>query len=129
MLEELCVRYEAQGLIRSKTTLRQIWQMGFRQRAFDYNGQVASVHVPVQLAEEIDSEAAFIQRAESGFVYAVINAGLEIDKAELASILLNDPDQTDYIDSLARRPGGRGQIVLDEDRYTLPSHNTVPFVG
>ncbi|MCB0147663.1 MAG: NYN domain-containing protein, partial [Caldilineaceae bacterium] len=28
LLEELCERYETQGLIRSKTTLRQIWQMG-----------------------------------------------------------------------------------------------------
>src|SRR5262245_864092 len=27
LLEELCLRYEAQGMIRSKTTLRQIWQM------------------------------------------------------------------------------------------------------
>ena len=97
LLEELCLRYEDQGMIRSKTTLRQIWQMGFRQRAFDYNGQIASVHVPVRLAEEIDSEAAFVQRAESGFVYAVINAGLEIDRAELAAILLNDREQEDYI--------------------------------
>ena len=87
LLEELCNRYEAQGLIRSKTMLRQIWQMGFRQRAFDYHGEVASVHVPVWLAQEIDSEAAFVQRAESGFVYAVINAGLELDQYELAAIL------------------------------------------
>ncbi len=127
MLEELRVRYEAQGLIRSKTTLRQIWQMGFRQRAFDYDGQVASVHVPVQLAEEIDSEAALIQRAESGFVYAVINAGFEIDPGELASILLNDPDQTDYIDTLLEDLEDRGQILASDDRYSLPGHNTVPF--
>ena len=127
LLEELRVRYEAQGLIRSKTTLRQIWQMGFRQRAFDYDGQVASVHVPVQLAEEIDSEAALIQRAESGFVYAVINAGFEIDPGELASILLNDPDQTDYIDTLLEDLENRGQILASDDRYSLPGHNTVPF--
>ena len=94
------MRYETQGLIRSKTTLRQIWQMGFRQHAFDYGDQVASVHVPVKMADEIDSEAAFVQRAESGFVYAVINAGLEIDANELAMILLNDRDQVDYIQSL-----------------------------
>ena len=127
LLEELRLRYEAQGLIRSKTTLRQIWQMGFRQRAFDYNGQVASVHVPVQLAEEIDSEAALIKRAESGFVYAVINAGIEIDHKELASILLNDPDQTDYIESLLVDLEEREQIMVEDDRFTLPSHNTVPF--
>ena len=41
LLDELCIRYEAAGLARSKTMLRQIWQMGFRQRAFDYGEQVA----------------------------------------------------------------------------------------
>ncbi len=128
LLEELCLRYEDQGMIRSKTTLRQIWQMGFRQRAFDYNGQIASVHVPVRLAEEIDSEAAFVQRAESGFVYAVINAGLEIDRAELAAILLNDREQEDYIQSLLDDLEKRGQILYAEGRYSLPGHSTVPFV-
>jgi len=127
LLEEICSRYEAQGLIRSKTMLRQIWQMGFRQRAFDYHGQVASVHVPVWLAEEIDSEATFVHRAESGFVYAVINAGLEIDKSELAAILLNDPDQTDYIDSLLRDLEVRGLILDQEGRYAMPGHHVIPF--
>ncbi|MGL4651058.1 MAG: NYN domain-containing protein, partial [Caldilineaceae bacterium] len=93
LLDELCNRYEAGGLVRSKTLLRQIWQMGFRQRAFEYGEQVASVHVPVWLAEGIDSEAAFVARAESGFVFAVLNAGLEIDKGEMASILVNDAEQ------------------------------------
>lgn len=127
LLEEICSRYEAQGLIRSKTMLRQIWQMGFRQRAFDYHGQVASVHVPVWLAEEIDSEATFVHRAESGFVYAVINAGLEIDKSELAAILLSDPDQTDYIDSLLKDLEVRGLILAQEGRYAMPGHHVIPF--
>ena len=124
LLDALCERYEGQGLIRSKTTLRQIWQMGFRQRTFDYNGEVASVHTPVQLAEDIDSEAAFVQRAESGFVYAVINAGLEIDKSELAMILLNDPDQTDYIDSLLEDLDQQSLITDEDGRYTLPGGNS-----
>jgi len=128
LLEELCLRYEAQGLIRSKTTLRQIWQMGFRQRAFDYGEQVASVHVPVRLAPEIDSEAAFVQRAESGFVYAVINAGLEIDKEELGMILLNDRDQQDYIQSLLDDLEARAQIARQDGRYALPGHSAIPFV-
>lgn len=127
LLEELCLRYEAQGLIRSKTTLRQIWQMGFRQRAFDYGDQVASVHVPVSLAAEIDSEAAFVQRAESGFVYAVINAGLEIDKQELALILLNDRDQEDYIQSLLEDLEARELVTWQDGRYVLPGHSAIPF--
>ena len=128
LLEVLCNRYEAQGLIRSKTTLRQIWQMGFRQRAFDYKGEVASVHVPVWLAPEIDSEAAFVHRAESGFVYAVINAGLEIDKAELASILLHDRDQTEYIQSLITELEERELVTpCGDNRYRLPGQSTIPF--
>jgi uncharacterized LabA/DUF88 family protein len=127
LLEELCLRYESQALIRSKTTLRQIWQMGFRQRAFDYGGEIASVHVPVALAPEIDSEAAFVHRAESGFVYAVINAGLEIDKAELAMILLNDRDQTDYIQSLLDDLETRSLITCPDGRYMLPGHSAIPF--
>jgi uncharacterized LabA/DUF88 family protein len=127
LLEQLCNRYEAQGLIRSKTMLRQVWQMGFRQRTFDYQGQVASVHVPVWLADEIDSEATFVHRAEAGFVYAVINAGLEIDKSELAAILLNDPDQTDYVQSLLDDLEERDLILAQEGRYGLPGHHVIPF--
>ncbi len=127
LLEELTQLYEAQDLIRSKTTLRQIWQMGFRQRAFDYRGAIASVHVPVWLTEEIDSEAAFIHRSESGFVYAVVNAGLSVDEAELAAILLNDTEQVDYITSLLADLVERGLIIQREGQYSLPGHSEVPF--
>jgi hypothetical protein len=128
LLEELRERYEAHGLIRSKTALRQIWQMGFRQRAFDYKGgQTTSFHVPVWLAEDIDSEATFVRRAESGFVYAVVNAGLEIDKAELASILLSDRRQTDYIGTLLDDLTTRGRILREGGRYHLPGRGIIPF--
>jgi hypothetical protein len=101
--------------------------MGFRQRAFDYRDQVASVHVPVWLGEEIDSEAAFVQRAESGFVYAVINAGLDIDKNELAMILLNDNEHFEYIEDLLKDLEGRGLVIEVEGRYMLPGQSSIPF--
>lgn len=131
LLDELCIRYEAQGLIRSKTMLRQIWQMGFRQRTFEYGDQVASVHVPVSLAEGIDSEATFVRRAESGFVYAVLNAGLEVEQSELAAILLNDSEQVDYIQSLLDDLAERDLITWSEndERYTLPGQSTIPFAN
>ncbi len=129
LLEELCNRYEAQGLLRSKTMLRQIWQMGFRQRTFDYHGEVASVHVPVWLDDEIDSEATFVHRAESGFVYAVVNAGLEIDNSELAAILLNDADQVDYVQSLLDDLVSRDLITDLGGRYGLPGHHVIPFTN
>ncbi len=127
LLDELRERYEAQGLIRSKTALRQIWQLGFSQHAFDFNGPGASMHTPVRLAPEMNSEAAFVRRAESGFVYAVIHAGLEIDQAELAGVLLNDRTQDDYVQSLLDDLEQRGLIVRVKGRYTLPGQGTIPF--
>ncbi len=127
LLDELCNRYDALGIVRSKTMLRQIWQMGFRQRAFDYGEQVASVHVPVRMDPEIDSEAAFISRAESGFVYAVLNAGLEIDKGELASILLNDAEQQEYITNLLDDLEKRSMIEQQDEHYSLPGQSVIPF--
>ena len=127
LLETLRERYEQQGFGRSKTMLRHIWQMGFRQRAFDYGDQPASVRTPVWLAPDITSESAFVRRAESGFVYAVIHAGLEVDPAELAAILVNDRDQADYIQTLLNELEARGLIVRDNGRYRLPGHSVVPF--
>ncbi len=129
LLDELCNRYEAAGMVRSKTMLRQIWQMGFRQRGFEYGDQVASVHVPVWLADGIDSEATFVARAESGFVFAVLNAGLEIDKAEMASILVNDAEQQEYIQTLLDELEKRDQIVRHDERYSLPGQSTIPFAN
>ena len=127
LLEHLCRAYEEQGLIRSKTTLRQIWQIGFRQHAFDYREKVASVHVPVWVNPEIESEAEFVRRAESGFVYAVLNAGLDVDAGELAAILLNDSEQVDYIQELLDDLETRGLIVRENGRYRLPGQAVIPF--
>lgn len=127
LLEALRERYEAQGLSRSKTVLRYIWQMGFRQRAFDYGELAASVRVPVALAEGIDSEADFVQRAESGFVYAVIHAGAQVDEAELAAVLLNDPDQQDYIQRVIADLERREVVTREGERYRLPGRTAIPF--
>ncbi len=127
LIEELRERYELLGLSRSKTMLRHIWQMGFRQRAFDYGEQAASVRVPVWLATGIESEADFVQRAESGFVHAVVHAGIRIDQAEIADVLLNDRDQQDYVQNLLDDLVDRSLIVYDENRYRLPGRSAIPF--
>jgi hypothetical protein len=128
LLEDLRERYEAQGLLRSKSMLREILQMANRQQALDYRNQPVSLYSPVWLADGIDSEADFVRRAESDFVYAVVRAGLEIDKPELAYILLNDRNQVDYIQSLFDDLKQRGQIVKKGNRYSLSGNGMIPFV-
>jgi hypothetical protein len=74
MLEE---RYEAAGLIRIKSMLRETLQLAFRQGVFDYYDQPVSPYAPVKLAPGIDSEAGFVGRAEADFVYALVRSGME----------------------------------------------------
>ncbi len=57
----------------------------------------------------------------------MVNAGLEIDEAELAAILLNDSDQVDYIESLLADLVERGLIVQRDGHYSLPGHSAIPF--
>ncbi|MEJ2597967.1 MAG: NYN domain-containing protein [Anaerolineales bacterium] len=127
LLEELQERYEAQGLMRNKTMLREILQLANRQQALDYHNQPVSPYSPAWLAAGIDSEAAFVRRSESDFVYAVMRAGLEIDLPELAYILLNDRNQVDYIQSLFEDLKLRGLIVKKGKRYTLSGNGKIPF--
>ena len=127
LLEDLRERYEAQGLMRSKSIMREILQMAFRQRAFDYHNRPVSLYTPVWLAQGIDSEADFVQRAEADFVFSVVHAGLEIDPGELAHILLNDPQQVDYIQSLLDDLRQRGLIIRKGKKYALPGIGVIPF--
>lgn len=128
VLENLRERYEAQGLTRSKIMLREILQMAFRQRAFDYHQQPVSLHTPVWLAPGIESEAEFVRRAESDLVYAIVRAGLEIDPPGLAQLLLNDVNQVDYIQYLLDDLKGRNLITKRGKRYILPGRGIIPFV-
>ena len=125
LLRILTERYEAQGLVRSENTLREIVQLAFRQRAFANQDQIVSLYTPIQIASGIDSEADFVERAEADFVYAVIRAGLEVDTAELAYLLLNDPNQGEYIQNLLLDLKQRGLIILKGKNYSLPGKGSV----
>jgi len=127
LLDLLQERYEAQGLIRNKSTLRETLQLAFRQGAFDYFGQPASLYSRVRLAEGVDSEAVFIERAESDFLYNVVGSSLEIDSNELAYLLLNDRNQGDYIHSLIDDLNRRGMVTRKGKRYVLPGRGNIPF--
>lgn len=127
LLDNLRDRYEVQGLIRSKAILREILQMAFRQRAFDYHKRPVSLYTPVWLAPGVDSEATFVRRAESDFVYAVVRAGLDADPEELAYLLLNDRNQGDYIQGLLDDLKLRGLITRKAKRYSLPGRSVIPL--
>jgi len=128
LLSELQQRYESQDKMRSRTTLVKVWQTGFRQRAYLYQEGSVSVHSPVRLADDINGEAAFILRAESGFLYVVVNAGLPLDYAELAAVLLNDRSQVDYIQDLLNDLERRGLVTRVGAEYRLAGSEGIPFV-
>ncbi|MCU0487836.1 MAG: NYN domain-containing protein [Anaerolineales bacterium] len=129
LLEMLRERYEMQGFTRSKALLRDVLQMAFRQRAFDYHNQPVSLFTPVWLAAGIESEAEFVSRAETDFLYAVIKSGLDLDYPELACNLLNDRSQVDYVQFLLDDLKNRGLIARKGKKYVLSGQGAIPFQG
>jgi len=127
LLDCLRDRYADQNLIRSKPMLRDILQMAYRQKAFDYREKTASLYVPVHLVPGIESEADFVRRAESDFVYNVIRSGLDLDRSSLALIMLNDREQVEYIDSLVEDLQERNMVSQKGKRYGLPGRDAIPF--
>jgi uncharacterized protein (TIGR00288 family) len=126
LLDLLRQRYSDEGLARSRASLQKIYQMGFRQRAYEFDGKV-SMHTRIRLVDDIHSEAGFVSRAESGFVYAILNNGLRVDIGEIAGVLLEDCDQTDYVCSLLEDLEQRGLLEKAGEEYRLPGNSSIPF--
>jgi hypothetical protein len=126
LLDELRSRYESRGLIRSKTLLSKIWQLAYRERAFEYAGK-PSFSTPVKLASDTSGQADFIRRAESRFVYQVVKAGLEIDQSRLARVLLTDRTPLSYIQEILDDLEARGRIVRVGNDYRLPGESENPL--
>ncbi|MBI5879311.1 MAG: NYN domain-containing protein [Chloroflexi bacterium] len=116
MLDVLRDRYELRGLSRGKPLLFQIWQLAFRQHAFDFGSMTASAHVPLSIASGLTSLDEFVRQAESTFIAAALAAGLPIDNAELAGMLLNDRAQTDYVQALVDSLSARGALRSEAER-------------
>jgi uncharacterized LabA/DUF88 family protein len=127
LVDELQSRYESKGLDRSRTLVRSIAELGCRQRAYQFLGDGSNA-APLRLAEETDSQAAFVRRAESQYLYLVVSSGLEIDQAELAGLLLNDRAQTAYIEELVDDLQARLAIERVGDRYRLPGLGENPLL-
>lgn len=127
LLDNLHERYESQDMTRSKPVLRDIFQMAARQAAYDHDGDSTSMQLPLKLAGGIDSEADFVSRAESEFVYEVIRAGLKVDPARLAYIILDAQDQTEYIQILLDDLCDRDLIAQKGKGYGLPGRDPILF--
>ena len=121
-------RYETQGLIRSKPTLREILQLAFRQA--DFRLPMTSQSRPMQKfvwQRASTAKADFIGRAESDILYAIVRSGLEIDFSELAYLLLNDRTQEDTIQSLLDDLKKRSLIVYRNKRYFVAGQGQYPI--
>jgi uncharacterized LabA/DUF88 family protein len=129
LLDNLDDRYKTQELIRSKSMLQGILQMGLRQKAFDIPEGSQSTSSPISLSPEIMSEADFVRYAESDFVFEVIRAGLEIDRSELACVILDDRERVDYIEELISDLKQRGAITQSGKRLILAGKGAIPFGG
>jgi len=129
LLEQLYERYQAQNLKRNKAILGELIQSALRQGAIEFSEHPSNVTTLIRLSPGIESEAIFIVRVESDFIYSVISSGLDIDQRELAYILLNDPDQADYIQNLLDDLKKRGMILQKAKRYCLPGRNDRDYLG
>ncbi len=127
LLDTLGQRYAAAGAGPSRQTLLTIWRLGFGEQAYDYQGQAESFDSPVSLASSMDSEAAFIRRAESSYVHVLIQVGLPIDRGELALALCNDRKQADYIDSLLDDLLQRNVITRAGHQYRVAHQDMIPL--
>lgn len=127
LLDELRSRYQSKGLFRSKSLLNRIWQLVYREGAFEYNGK-PSFNTRVRLAADIDSQASFIRRAESRFVHALIQAGLELDRSQIAWVLLSDRSPVGYVQELLDDLEARGRIESVGDQYRLSGRSQIPLL-
>lgn len=127
LLDKIHAQFENKGTTHSKSLLRKVMQLGYHQQAYEYLGPV-SVNTPMKLSDEIDSQAKFILRAETRYPYAIIQAGLEIDPAEISSILLADNTQTGYVQELLDDLESRGLITQTGDGYRVPGQSENPLL-
>ncbi len=127
LLEALGQRYATAGSTCSRQTLLKVWQLAFREHAFDYQGQAETFTSPVRLSADITTEQAFIQRAESAYVHVIIQAGLPIDRGELAAALCNDREEANYIDRLLDDLIQRKVVVRSGDHYRAVPKDAIPF--
>jgi hypothetical protein len=127
LLDQLSERYEAQELARNRNAIREITQLAIHQEVFDFRDEPVSMFAPIWMAGDIQSEADFIERCESDFIFALIRTGIDIDLEEMAYLLVNDRQQHDYIQEILDDLQERGKIIQKGSHYTLPGRGIAPF--
>lgn len=127
LLDRLQTQFENKGSTYSKSLLRKVMQLGYHQQAYQYLGPV-SVNTPMKLADEIDGQAKFIQKAETRFPYAIVQAGLDVDLGKIASILLADSTQTSYVQDLLDDLEAGGVITKTGEGYHVSGQSENPLL-
>lgn len=123
LLDQLKTGYVEEGHPEYEGALLRVWQTGFYQRAYTFAEGHASFTVPVALTPGLSTEDDFVERVESGFIYGVLKDDLDVDMNMLADVLVNDPEQTDYIARLIEDVDERNSDLVDWD--VLPMDHEV----
>lgn len=124
--EKVESQLEAKGTIYSASVIQKVLQMAESQEAIRYieSSQASS---PITLAADIDNQAKFIRRVESKFPLVILQAGLNIDLEEIATVLLADRNETAYAQELLDDLEARHWISRTMGRYHLANHGENPL--
>lgn len=126
LLDQLKTGYVEEGHPEYEGALLRVWQTGFYQRAYAFSEGHASFTVPVALTPGLSTEEDFVERVESGFIYGVLKDDLDVDMGLLADVLMNDPEQTDYIERLIEDVDERNSDLVDWDALPLDHEVELP---
>jgi uncharacterized LabA/DUF88 family protein len=126
LTQRLQSQFEAKGTIYSRSAIQKFLQMAYLQQAYRFVGPI-SISSPMVLAEEMDTQTRFIQRVESHFPYAILQAGLSVHLEEIAMLLLADRSQTEYVQELLDDLEKRQLIRRTKEKYHLVGHSENPL--
>ncbi|MBK7780068.1 MAG: NYN domain-containing protein [Ardenticatenia bacterium] len=97
-VQELVSRYDAEGIGRDRNQVRDIVKLTRFADLFDPIPDAFQLD-PLTLGDEV-SEATFIDRCESVYLAACLEARLVMDPAVIAGLLFGSPEASDRVDQL-----------------------------
>jgi hypothetical protein len=126
LMERLQSQFEVRGTLYSRSTIQKVLQMAYLQQAYRFVGPI-SINSPMTLADEMNNQTTFIQRVESNFPYAILQAGLAVHLEEMSMLYLNDRSQTEYIQHLLDDLEKRQLVRRTKDKYHIAGYSENPL--